>query len=230
MDSRSSGRNKRPLASWGQASGPAQKDSRSSERRPADPPGDTQAHACTSHQDSASTPPLVAQPHPQSHHFPTLNPLPYPWPPAPPSSSSARPPQLAAKAPTSTISSLFSHVFPTLGADQSIRPPPLMAQTPAPVIPALFPALSSHLAPGTVPSASRPPQAAPSASFPPAPSISHARSSFSLSSAKLLPMSLNAPALDPTPVSSNIRNQILSGGQGGLPEHSWHSERIILPL
>lgn len=84
-----------------------------------------------------------------------------------------------------------------------------MAQAPVPAIPSLFPSYSSALAPGTVPSMSLPPQAVPAATFPPP--LSHARSSLSLSTATPLPILPNSLALDPPPVSSNIRNQILSG-------------------
>ncbi|XP_016150838.1 protocadherin-15-like [Sinocyclocheilus grahami] len=92
--------------------------------------------------------------------------------------------------------------------------PPLMTQALMPVIPPLFP--PSYSVPGIAPSMSVPPQAVPATTFP----LPLARSSFSLSSATPLPTPPNALALEPPPVASNIRTQILAeiqnvGTRGG---------------
>ncbi len=57
-------------------------------------PGEELAFASTSRRVRASTPPLAAKSHPKPQPHPTLNPLPYPWPAAPPHTYSASmPPQ-----------------------------------------------------------------------------------------------------------------------------------------
>ncbi|XP_057175830.1 uncharacterized protein LOC130545391 [Triplophysa rosa] len=104
-----------------------------------------------------------------SHPFPF--PAPGSWPTAPPSTTSARLPQLAMQAP------VLGHFPVTPAAAASASMTPLAAQAAA--IPPLF-------------------------SFP------QNRSNFSLATATAMPVPFNAPALEPPPVSGNIRSQILT--------------------
>ncbi len=104
-----------------------------------------------------------------------------------------------------------------------------------PLFPPFFPPFHLILPfTATVPSTSLPQQAVSAASFPPP--LPYTHSSFSLSTATPLPMPTNALALDPPPVSSNIRNQILAEIQavgtrsGTTPNPSTSLFRADIPL
>ncbi|KAL0163951.1 hypothetical protein M9458_039704, partial [Cirrhinus mrigala] len=177
---------------------------RSSKRELAAHAGGELAIASTSRCCSASLLPPAAKSSSQllPHHSP--NPLPNPWPAAPPSSSSVSIPPLMAQAPVPTIPPLFSSFSSAPGAIPSESLPPLMTQAPMPAIPPLFLSLSS--VPGDIRSVSMPPLAVPAATFPPP----QTHTPFSLASATPLPVPPNAPALEPPPVPSSIRTQILA--------------------
>ncbi len=146
---------RRPLASLGHAPDSAADGSRSTERQLTAPLVDVPAFASTNRHDSVSTLPLVAQSLPQPLSYPTHNPLPYPWPTAPPYNSSVRLPPLKALAPMPTIPPLLPLVSSAPGADPSVRPPPLMAQALTPAIPPLLPPVLPT--PGADPSLGPPP-------------------------------------------------------------------------
>ncbi|XP_048031305.1 formin-like protein 7 [Megalobrama amblycephala] len=92
----------------------------------------------------------------------------------------------------------------------SARLPPLAVQAQTPYIPPQFPSFSTLLAPGADPSARLPPQAASAPACLPSNTFSHARSPFTLFSATAMPIPPNTTALEPPPVASNIRAQILT--------------------
>ncbi|XP_057201501.1 mucin-17-like [Triplophysa rosa] len=128
----------------------------------------------------ANTPPAVnTAGHPRNISSPApgapvlSHPVPTPgsWPTAPPSTTSARLPQLAMQAP------VLGHFPATLEAAASASMTPLAAQAAA--IPSLL-------------------------------SLPQNRSNFSLATATAMPVPINAPALEPPPVSGNIRSQILT--------------------
>ncbi|KAI2646861.1 Pro-Pol polyprotein [Labeo rohita] len=235
--SRPSGRNDRPSASLGHAPKAAvashRPPPRSSERELAAYAGGEPVFASTSRRCGASPPPPAENSRSQLLPRYSPNPLPYPWPAAPPSNHSTSFPPLLAQAPVPPIPPLFPSLSSVPGAVPSVSLP-LTTQAPMPAIPPLLPSLSS--APGAVPSVSLPlttqapmpaipplfppfsvvPQNAHSASMPP-PAVTAAtfppqtRSPFSLASATPLPAPPNALALEPPPVPNSIRTQILAG-------------------
>ncbi|RXN08505.1 poly [Labeo rohita] len=248
--SRPSGRNDRPSASLGHAPKAAvashRPPPRSSERELAAYAGGEPVFASTSRRCGASPPPPAENSRSQLLPRYSPNPLPYPWPAAPPSNHSTSFPPLLAQAPVPPIPPLFPSLSSVPGAVPSVSLP-LTTQAPMPAIPPLLPSLSS--APGAVPSVSLPlttqapmpaipplfppfsvvPQNAHSASMPP-PAVTAAtfppqtRSPFSLASATPLPAPPNALALEPPPVPNSIRTQILAG-----LEHGFHPGVASLP-
>ncbi|KAK2867700.1 hypothetical protein Q8A67_025817 [Cirrhinus molitorella] len=176
---------------------------------------------------------------------PSLPALPAQLQPAAPAQLQPAAPLCAAPAAVSAHSQLLSypHLFPEAWPvapppNSSVRLPPLAAQAhtwstlPAP------PPLSSTSAPGPGPDVCvrLPPQPAPAATVPSLPSLPLARSPFSLASAVPMPIPPNAPALEPPPVASNIRTQILAEIQaagarcGPTPYPSTSIFRADLPL
>ncbi|RXN11092.1 proline and serine-rich 1-like protein [Labeo rohita] len=240
--SRPSGRSDRQSASLGHAPKAAAASHcpppRSSERELAAHAGGKPVFASTSRLSGASPPPPAEKSRSQLLPRYSPNPVPYPWPAAPPSNHSTSLPPLMAQAPVPPIPPLFPSLSSAPGAVHSVSLP-LTTHAPMPAIPPLLPSLSS--APGAVPSVSLPlttqapmpaipplfppfssvPQNAHSASMPP-PAVTAAtfppqtRSPFSLASATPLPAPPNALALEPPPVPNSIRTQILAGADVDL--------------
>ncbi|KAL0178801.1 hypothetical protein M9458_027695, partial [Cirrhinus mrigala] len=236
MASRPSGRSDRPSASLGHAPKAAvashRPPPRSSERELAAHAGGQPVFASTSCHSGASPPPQAEKSRSQLLPRYSPNPVPYPWPAAPPSNHSTSLPLLMAQAPVHPIPPLFPSLSSAPGAVPSVSLP-LTTQAPMPTIPPFFPSLSS--APGAVPSVSLPfttqapmpaipplfppfsfvPQNAHSASMPP-PAVTavtfppQTRSPFSLASATPLPAPPNSLALEPPPIPNSIRTQILA--------------------
>ncbi len=136
---RSSNRSSRPSASLGRAPDATALSPHlpraSTERQLATQPSEEPAFASTSRHTRTSTPPSAAK----SYSQPRLNdPLPYPWPAAPPHTAS---PPLTVQAPAPAFSPPFPPPFSVHQARSSSNIPQLMTQKPA--IPPLFHAVSS---------------------------------------------------------------------------------------
>ncbi|XP_039535194.1 uncharacterized protein LOC120484211 [Pimephales promelas] len=158
-----------------------------------------------------------------SHFFPPAvsNPFPLQWPPAPVANASVRLPPLAAEAQT-------FHQFPATNpspfqwpaAQASARPPPLATQAQASHPFSPFPSGAYFNLPSQTPQADLsvrlpPPTVAAQASLPYS-SLLNAKSQYSLFTASPMPVPPNAVALEPPPVTQNIRAQIMAGADVDL--------------
>ncbi|KAG1925403.1 proline-rich protein 36-like [Pimephales promelas] len=139
----------------------------------------------------------------------------FPWPPAPVANASVRLPPLAAEAQT-------FHQFPVTNpspfqwpaAQASARPPPLATQAQASHPFSPFPSGAYFNLPSQAPQADLsvrlpPPTVAAQASLPYS-SLLNAKSQYSLFTASPMPVPPNAVALEPPPVTQNIRAQIMA--------------------
>ncbi|XP_057211677.1 uncharacterized protein LOC130567514 [Triplophysa rosa] len=136
-----------------------------------------------------ATRPVVVRSPPKA--FGESRPHPGPWPAVPQLTTSVRLPPLATQALASGL--------PTLPQAHG-QPLPGHGPYYFPIAPALEAAASVRL----------PPRAGPAAAIPSLLSLIQARPHFSLATSAALPVPLNAPAMEPPPVSSSIRTQILA--------------------
>ncbi|XP_039527431.1 uncharacterized protein LOC120479218 [Pimephales promelas] len=181
--------------------------------------------------------------HSASQFFPPAvsNPFPLQWPPAPVANASVRLPPLAAEAQT-------FHQFPATNpspfqwpaAQASARPPPLATQAQASHPFSPFPSGAYFNLPSQAPQADLsvrlpPPTVAAQASLPYS-SLLNAKSQYSLFTASPMPVPPNAVALEPPPVTQNIRAQIMAeiqdaGSRGGrAPNSSTSLFGINIPI